>query len=390
MLHLESFKPQILGAYSMVHLGLIIICGCVHVIHPKTGSILFSAIPSLSIVVISAHFVFVFVPKWNGSSKSLKDNITTEDNNQRNRINNWHLYYYTGIIMFVIACLATIFVVKVNGKLFWCMNKEKEIAWISDFLKFPFKHSLAGKDSDGKPRITFHYAYQFLVVILGPIAEEMFKFVCILLSFAAIQLILKFGCIKSRMHNSSSNSDISGKYFKYCNHMKFLMLTYIAICISAAFAMYENFWYLMFCEWSQISREKIWNEGLCFSPIKSAAEGNIRGIARGIFTVPMHCMTAVLIANLFYWWIRKIPNSSKRSIDLAMKCIWSILLLPISLTSAVFFHSNFNYWLPMGCSILILGILNILVVLVIGRRYHLICKVLHERKESQLQMMQIK
>lgn len=374
-------KCKIGVVYFLVYLALIIICACIHGIHPYTGIFFQSVVPSLSLVAIFAHYVFCFVSKSNTNGSTGNNN-----NLNKSKIYDNKLYFIAGIIMFVFVFLTTIFMVKILG----AVPKEKnEIGWISAILKFPFDHSIAGKDSDGQSRLRFYYPYQFIVVIIGPLFEECFKYVCIVLSIISIKMLQKCGCIKNNLSckNTSSTSD-SGSYTQYYYQMKCLMFTFIAVCISASFAMFENMWYLMFCEWSHTADKQIWNQGLCFSPIRSAAEGNGRGIMRGLLSVPGHVMDAVITVNVLFWWMKRMPKSCTNKImDFGLKIIWCLLSFPISIFISVLLHASFNYWLPMLGSILFLGISITIVVVILHRRNRFIRTFFEERKGNDIQMV---
>lgn len=372
--------------YFIIHLALVIICACIHALHPKTGSLLFSFVPSFSMVSIFTHFVFYFVSKletnfinkikyrdihMNYQQKKIIDEQKAQKTN-----NLKNCYFFIGIFMFVLVFFATIFVLKINCRLH-SIGKNKTV-WLSDILQFPFKHSFRPKPRNSREEFEMKYDYNtsFSAVIIAPMVEEIFKYTFIMLSIVVVKFFKKYDVIRNNFSSGSNRNSRRNSYYdiQYCYHMKCLMFTFIAVCIGGGLAMYENFGYLLFCEWAHFSKRKLWNERMCFKQIDSTNDGNWAGISRGMFGATFHCMTAIIIVNIFYWWMIKFPVKYKTKYKIKLRLFWLMLSFPICISPSIFLHASYNYWAQLGIGLaeLIWAITTVIVLVVLYRNVYFI------------------
>ena len=115
---------------------------------------------------------------------------------------------------------------------------------------------------------------------------------------------------------------------------KSLFIMFIAVCGGCGIAIMENIGYLAACQWEKTRTYCLPNKNF---DILGA------GLARGIFSVPFHCATACIMADIVCMWMNfNIKCFNKNKYTLSLKYILSY---PISIIIPVFLHSSFNYWM---------------------------------------------
>eukprot|EP01084_Bolivina_argentea_P215148 365238_1 len=107
---------------------------------------------------------------------------------------------------------------------------------------------------------------------------------------------------------------------------------FIASCGGCGIAIMENIGYLAACQW-KITRP------YCLPNKNFDILG--AGLARGIFSVPFHCVTACIMADILCMWMN-IDFFNRNKCMYIIKCILSY---PICIIIPIFFHSSFNYWM---------------------------------------------
>lgn len=108
----------------------------------------------------------------------------------------------------------------------------------------------------------------------------------------------------------------------------------IGLCGGCGIAIMENIGYLAACQWDK-------TEGYCLPNRNFNILG--AGLARGIFSVPFHCVTSVIMADIVCIWMNiNISIFHKNKILYIIKFILSY---PIAIIIPIFLHSGFNFWM---------------------------------------------
>ena len=90
---------------------------------------------------------------------------------------------------------------------------------------------------------------------------------------------------------------------------------FIAVCGGCGIAIMENIGYLAACQWENTKTYCLPNKNF---DILGA------GLARGIFSVPFHCATACIMADIVCIWMKSDINIfNKNRYTLALKFIFS-------------------------------------------------------------------
>ena len=333
--------------YFAAHELVVLLCGAIYFCQSDIGVIFLSICPGISIISIFLHFLLtqfkVFTKKQKKRSRLMETNFLSLK------------HYLIAVCVFILGAASIILIYLTNTYLSTLVplqltpeSSPSYQIFIGEILKFPRSHSWSQQMTQEEATNTnksFNFRISFVGSIIAPIIEESFKFLLLSLTFP-ISFIWSF-IIKRKSSSSSS-------YIDYCAQSLFIM--FIAVCGGCGIAIMENLGYLAACQWSVTRHYCLPNKDF---DILGA------GLARGIFSVPFHCVTACIMADIVCMWM----NTNLCSCFGSNGCAQSIKFLlsyPISIVIPLFFHSSFNYWMK-GIPFLT-GIVTVLGFLFAGSR----------------------
>lgn len=312
----ESFSSvPIFMKYFAFHETIVLIFGGLYYLQPDIGVVCLSILPGLSIIGIFSHF------------------LLTQFNKHKHKVESTFFsiqHYLVAFIIFILGLSSICFIYKTNTylstllpmKLIPGLSTSTEII-ISNILQFPQLHSMIPLSDDTKVA-PFNYRISFVGSIIAPIVEESFKYLLLSLTFP-ISFIWSFSKKHTQLTKQISNSDYS---------VQSLFIMFIALCGGCGIAIMENIGYLAACQW-QIT------QGYCLPNKNFDILG--AGLARGIFSVPFHCVTSCIMADVLCVWMNIDISFFHKNTCLYI--IKFILSYPISLIIPIFLHSSFNYWM---------------------------------------------
>ena len=381
--------------YFAIHECVVILCGALYWLQSDIGALCISIAPGLVIIALLSHFLLTQfdVEKVRSTFHSIR-------------------HYLVAFAVFISGAFSIYLIYHTNTYLSSLLPKRTVKdphsihLWISNILQFPQKHSMIKVDgqNEDKPR-PFDYRLCFVGSIIAPIIEETFKFGLLCLTFPVPFLWrfykdqiaiasrkvagkspgkynknklkrnsqnmasqnMMFQDMTSQDMASSSHSPVSTHlahsiHSEYCIESLFIM--FIAMCGGCGIAVMENIGYLAACQWQSTNAYCLPNKN---QDILGA------GLARGIFSVPFHCVTAGIMADVLCSWIysKRITFFEQSPIHLVLKMVLSY---PVAIALPTLLHSNFNYWMkgwPFMTGLITLTGYSILVSR-IGHRYWII------------------
>eukprot|EP01084_Bolivina_argentea_P072068 130891_1 len=293
--------------YFAFHECLVLGCGGIYHIQPDIGVLCLSILPGISIIGIFIHFLTIQF-----------DSIIARCTFHSIK------HYLIALTVFVIGTCSICLIYHTNtylstlvpNTLIPGISTSTQLL-IRQFLQFP--HNYASFVDEHKP---FNYRISFVGSIIAPIIEESFKYLLLSLTFP-ISFIWSFA------RNTAKNS---ASYTHYS--VQALFIVFIAMCGGCGIAIMENIGYLAACQWPTTM-------GYCLPNKNFDILG--AGLARGIFSVPFHCVTAGIMADIVCCWMNtNIACFHKNRCLFVLKFILSY---PMAIVVPVFFHSSFNYWM---------------------------------------------
>ena len=321
--------------YFAFHELLVLICGGLYHLEPNVGALLLSIIPGISIISIFIHFLLT---QFNQIKQKKKQSIHDTRNISEIKLKIKQTYfsihhYLVAISVFIIGLLSIFLIYQTNTYLSTLVPIKYEAEEMSDImvfigkiLKFPHSHSMQQNEDLHKTK-PFNYRISFVGSIIAPIIEESFKFLLVSLTFP-IGFI--WGFAYKRYGGFSGTWQVSKKYSDYCIESLFIM--FIAVCGGCGIAIMENIGYLAACQWERTRSYCLPNKNF---DILGA------GLARGIFSVPFHCVTACIMADILCIFMQtNCLNKNKCAVFIKF-----ILSYPVCIIMPVFLHSSFNYWM---------------------------------------------
>jgi len=295
--------------YFAFHESVVLLCGALFFIHSDSGVVFLSVFPGLSVIAIFIHFLLT---SFDRSLLIVKSTFFS----LKHRL--------IAVLIFVVGALSISCIYRANTYLSTLVPTELipeqansvELA-LYHFLQFPYNHSarkLSAADADANR--PFNYRVSFVGSIIAPIIEESFKYLLVALTFP-LTFIWSF----RSQRNKHSTADYS---------VQSLFVIFIALCGAAGIAIMENLGYLAMCHWETTRTYCLPNKNM---DILGA------GLARGIFSVPFHCVTACIMADTLCAWL------SMHTTHVHTALLKYVSSYPISIALPVFLHSSFNYWM---------------------------------------------
>jgi len=301
--------------YFAFHESLVLACGALHYLHANTGVLCLSVLPGLSIIGIFIHFITTQFDKGVGSVERAFFSMR---------------HYVVAVCVLLVGMMSIYAIYHTNTYLSTLVPQSAhsytaESSWqlIGEILQFPHTHSM--KQADGEEaQKPFNYRISFVGSVIAPIIEESFKFLLLSLTFP-LTFIWAF------VYNKVDRNALS-TYSDYCAQSVFVM--FVALCGGCGIAIMENVGYLAACHWPSTREYCLPNKNF---DILGA------GLARGIFSVPFHCVTACIMADTVCAWMNaEIACFHRNKFMIGVKFVLSY---PISIVFPIFLHSSFNYWM---------------------------------------------
>jgi len=315
--------------YFAFHECVVLLCGAAYYLQADLGAVCISIVPGLSIISMFAHFLRTQFP-------------THKDEAQRFNAFWTMKHYAAALFVFVCGAMSIFAIYHTNTYLSTLIpskvatsnssNNVEVHQWIRHILEFPHRHSIAASGIDtpnyndaadefsifdvhsSSPR-PFNYRLSFVGSIIAPLIEETSKFLLLSLTFP-MSFLWRFSS------RAASNA-------QYCRDSLFLM--FIALCGGCGIAIMENIGYLAACQWPSTRAYCLPNKNI---DILGA------GLARGIFSVPFHCVTACILADALCAWMHCAVLRSRR-----VRWLKFIMAYPIAMALPVLLHSSFNFWM---------------------------------------------
>eukprot|EP01083_Nonionella_stella_P107857 312915_1 len=163
--------------------------------------------------------------------------------------------------------------------------------------------------------------------LLTPLLEEALKMVTVLIVFGITMVVF--------------NKDNKRSYY---------YLQTASVAIGAAFGMFENFWYVAFCEWDDFQ----WH-GLECSPemkekIKHGERISLIAFGRAALSIPLHSCTPYIMMSFVcvaHFWLVSYQARVKRDRNELCYCCFNVYGLPVLLH--VINNSDYlTFMIPIG------------------------------------------
>jgi len=329
--------------YFAFHECTVLICGGLYYFQPDIGVLCLSILPGISIISVFLHFLLTQFKNIN--LKNIKNNEPKNDDDERDeeaiktKISSTYYsckHYLVALLVFIIG-LSSIYLIYITNTYLSTLvpirydqeEMSETMSFIGKILQFPHSHSMRHRTTDFESRMRpFNYRISFVGSIIAPVIEESFKYLLVFLTFP---IVFIWSFVNRKLKNKHGLIFMP-TYSDYCIESLFVM--FIAVCGGCGIAIMENLGYLAACQWTSTRPYCLPNRNF---DILGA------GLARGIFSVPFHCATACIMADIVCMWMNtNIKCFNKNKYTLALKFILSY---PISIILPVFLHSSFNYWM---------------------------------------------
>jgi len=304
--------------YFAFHESLVLVCGGVYYLNADIGVLCLSIIPGLSIIGVFLHFLFT---QFNRNNLQIKSTFFSSK------------HYSVALSIFVIGLVSITAIYHTNTYLSYLVpntsstvSSSSTHSFIDGILRFPYKYSTRTntQNQEAQNQNPFNYRISFVGSIIAPIIEESSKFLLIAITFP-VSFLWTF--YKTQHQKTKSNN-----YTLYCIQSLFLM--FIGLCGGCGIAIMENIGYLAACQWHKTMEYCLPNKNF---DILGA------GLARGIFSVPFHCVTACIMADMLCIWMNtKCAIFHRNRVLYYLKFLLSY---PVAIIIPVFLHSSFNFWM---------------------------------------------